>query len=128
MMRWLVMTGLVVVGSGCTDPIVGSWEATDPPDYTCSGRPFEATMDIDDNLEGEGKMHVVLDSDTCGEFDFELEITDKGDGDYEFEVTLDGLTVDGSSKIEVDCELDDDELECDAADIGGLYSTWRRTD
>ncbi len=106
----------VVAGilGGCVDPIVGEWESEQELVY--QGVPIgRITLDIDDELEGDGSTSQVA----CS---FDVEVSDEGDDKYEIEWDLSSC---GLQTQTHDCELDDDTLECD---LTGLKVDFERQD
>jgi hypothetical protein len=81
------------------DPVWGSWEAE------ANGCNARTKFEIDDDYKGDGR-YVTSDCTVC---DVNLDIENRGDGDYEIEVN----PVDCQGTLDLDCELDDTELECE---------------
>ena len=76
----------------------GDWEAG------ANGCNARTEFEIDDDYKGDGKV-VLSDCTVC---DANLEIDPDGDDEYEIEVNY----VDCNGTEDLECELDDDELEC----------------
>lgn len=96
----IALTCLLV---GCKDPVVGKWEAE--VETACLlGGTDRLEFEIEPDLTGEG--------DVCG-CDFDLVVTNKGDGEYEAEVDYDANCLLGD--VEVDCEISSsgDDLDCE---------------
>jgi len=88
------------------DPVWGEWEGRS---NGCAAR---TEFEIDDDYRGDGRL--VLDD--CTVCDIDIDVDADGDGEYELEVA----GVDCRGTIDLDCEVDDDELECQDA-VGGRY-------
>lgn len=85
------------------DPVVGDWTA---PAAGCNSR---TEFEIDDDYKGDGR-YVTANCTVC---QVNIEIDAEGDGEYELRLD----PVDCMGTLDLDCELDDDELECE--DQGG---------
>ncbi len=88
------------------DPVWGEWEARS---NGCAAR---TEFDIDDDYRGDGRL-VLNDCTVC---DIDIDVDADGDGEYELEVA----GVDCRGTIDLDCEIDDDELECQDS-VGTRY-------
>jgi len=88
------------------DPVWGEWEGRS------NGCPARTEFEIDDDYRGDGRL--VLDD--CSVCQVNLDIDADGEGEYELEVA----GVDCQGTIDLDCEVDDDELECQD-EAGGRY-------
>ncbi|MCR9160839.1 MAG: hypothetical protein ACE37F_03605 [Nannocystaceae bacterium] len=87
------------------DPIIGSWESKERV-----GAEYNE-LEIGDDLEGEATIYFFVGD--AGYFaDFDVVADPEGGGDYELEFDCIGGCNDLSFKAE--CELDGDELECEA--------------
>lgn len=92
----------VLAVSGCdeepfVDPVWGEWEGR------ANGCAARTEFEVDDDYRGDGK--VVFDD--CSVCEVNLDIEADGE-DYELEVA--GVSCQGT--FDLDCEIDDDELEC----------------
>lgn len=99
----LLVFSVLVALPGCADepyvdPVWGDWEGSS------NGCPARTAFEIDDDYRGDGR--VVLDD--CSVCEVNLDIEAEGDGEYEIEVA--GVNCQGT--IDLDCEVDDEELEC----------------
>jgi hypothetical protein len=84
-------------------------------------------MEIEDD-EGSGSV-TVSDGVTCFECDFDISATDNGDDQWDVDLDFDDCTFDGDSTITLECDLTDDELECDSDDVDlevAGYDEWER--
>ncbi len=98
--------------SACQDPIVGVWESEQAISFEgLSLGTIE--LEIEKDLRGEGSTSDIA----CT---FDIEVSAQGDDEYEIEAELGGC---GLLDTEYDCELDDDELECD---LEGLIVDFER--
>ena len=98
----VVAFAVVVMASGCADPVVGKWEAQ--TESACLiGGPDRVEFEIESDLTGSGEV--------CG-CDFDLTVTIEGNDEYEAEVDYDGNCL--IADIDIDCELssDGEELDC----------------
>ncbi len=106
----LVLTSALLAGAatlpGCDDP-----ESVDPiwSEWTmpANGCEVRTLIEIGDDYRGEGR--VVYDD--CSVCRIELEVDPQGGNEYEIQV--DGVDCQGT--IDLDCELHDDELDCEDA-------------
>lgn len=80
------------------DPVWGEWEAR------ANGCPARTELVIDDDDRGDGR--VVLDD--CSVCQIDVEVKARGDERYQLQVDA----VDCQGTLDLDCTLDDDELEC----------------
>jgi hypothetical protein len=92
------------------DPVWGEWESRS---NGCSAR---TAFDIGDDYRGDGRI-VFGDCSVC---QVNIDVDAQGDGEYELEVS--GVDCEGT--VDFDCELFDDELECEDA-VGGRYDLER---
>lgn len=103
-----------LTSSGCDeefiDPAWGDWEARNG---SCDAN---TQFEIDDDYRGDGRF-VTSECKVC-QVNLEIELVD--DGEYEIEADA----VDCSGSLDLDCELDDDELECE--DRGGTRIDFER--
>lgn len=88
------------------DPVWGDWEGNS------NGCPARTEFEVDDDYRGDGRI-VLQDCTVC---EVNLDIEPEDDGEYEFEVA--GVNCQGT--IDLDCEIDDDELECEDS-VGTRY-------
>ena len=98
-----ILAVLPLTTVGCEDekfdPIWGEWEAQ------ANGCNVRTQFEVDDDYKGDGR-YVTGDCTVC---EVNLEVDPQGDGDYEIEVN----PVDCQGTLDLDCNLDDDELECE---------------
>ncbi len=92
------------------DPVWGDWEGR------ANGCAARTEFEIDDDYKGDGR--VVFDD--CSVCQVNIDVDPEDDGEYQLEV--DGVDCEGS--LDLDCELDDDELECQ--DSTGMRSDFER--
>ncbi len=88
------------------DPVWGDWEGRS---NGCAAR---TEFEIDDDYRGDGRI-VLEDCSVC---QVNLDVEPEDDGEYELEVA----GVDCQGTIDLDCEIDDDELECQDS-VGTRY-------
>jgi hypothetical protein len=94
---------------GCGDPIVGDWEAEEES-FGCGTDDFS----VEDDLTGKGTLHVVNTEGACLACDFDLELENTGDGQYEGTVEMEECSCNGDDKFDVECDIADDgeSLDC----------------
>ncbi len=123
-----VLFGSALLLAGCDNALVGEWTSKDAFPG-CSGA--EGTLTIDDNdLEGDGSV-TVSDGVSCFDCDFDATATDNGDDQYDIELEFKDCTIGGSDSIDLECDLDDDTLDCDSDDVdldSAGYDEWERED
>jgi hypothetical protein len=92
--------------TGCTDPIVGDWEA----DNDCG----DSEMTANDDGTGDGEIWMVTGAG-CTLCKFEFDWEEAGDGKYDAELEFDECHCDGEKKGDADCTMNDaeDEMDCD---------------
>ncbi|MEM6292516.1 MAG: hypothetical protein AAGA54_14675 [Myxococcota bacterium] len=88
------------------DPVWGEWEGR------ANGCPARTEFEVDDDYRGDGRLVF----DDCSVCEVNLDIEPEDDGEYEFEVA--GVTCQGA--LDFECEIDDDELECQDA-VGNRF-------
>ena len=95
--------------TGCTDPFVGDWEATD--DNAC-GEKSEFT--VDDDLAVSGTIWMVdVVAGVCLECDFDGEAVEAGGDSYDVDIDFDGCNCNGDSSATAECTLNDEEASCE---------------
>ncbi|RLB59643.1 MAG: hypothetical protein DRI90_15150 [Deltaproteobacteria bacterium] len=96
--------------TGCTDPIVGSWEATEK--NACSER---SDFDVDDDLLVKGDIWFEdAANQVCFKCKFDGEFDDPEDNKYQGEVDLeDACSCNGETNFDAECKMNDDETELD---------------
>ena len=108
----------------CENPLVGDWESKDVLEG-CSSAEGELEVEEDGELTGDGSV-TLSDGEFCFDCEFDVEVEDKGDDRYEFEIEFKDCSIGGSNKLEWDCDLEDDELDC--GDDAKPYDKWERND
>ena len=88
------------------DPVWGEWEGRS---NGCSAR---TEFDIDDDYRGDGRL-VLSDCTVC---QVNIDVDADGEGEYELEIA----GVDCQGTVDLECEVDDDELECQD-EVGNRY-------
>jgi hypothetical protein len=81
------------------DPVVDEWTA---PAANCNSR---TQFEIDDDYKGDGRYVTA----SCTVCQVNIEVDPEGDGEYELRLD----PVDCMGTLDLDCEIDDDELECE---------------
>ncbi len=111
-MRVIFVLVAAVLGTGCTDPIVGSWEGKDR--NACNERD---EFEIDDELKGEGSLWGLDQGGNCTRCDFEVTLEDEGNDTYEGELDFENCECAGDRTADVECKLNDtaDEVDCEIA-------------
>lgn len=100
---------LATVALGACDspepnPIIGSWVSAD----RVAGEYNE--LEIDSDLEGEATIHFYF-ADEAYFADFDVVAEPQGGGEYELEFECQGGC--GELDFDAECELRNDELECE---------------
>ncbi len=90
--------------TGCTDPIVGDWEA----DNECG----DSELTAYDDGTGDGFSWMYA-GGGCTKCKFEFDWEAKGDGDYDAEMEFDECNCNGERKGDAECDMNDDEDEMD---------------
>jgi len=112
----LIPLALALCATGCTDPIVATWEE-DPPTSS-----YEGEMVLEDDQTGE--YEVEFTEGTTGKLVFEVEWFETGDDGYELELDCDKITgelgaltscdaLESWSDWECTLKSDDQKLECE---------------
>jgi hypothetical protein len=118
----LAIIGLCIGLSGCDkpDPLIGKWESRD----RIAGERNE--LEIEDDLDGEALVFAYPSGgDTLYEFEFDVTVERTDDGEYDIDMECIGNCTELDFTME--CQLDDDELECDATDLWETYDfRWQR--
>jgi hypothetical protein len=109
---WFALGALMSAGLvGCEDPIVGDWEGSNG----CG----DAEFTIEDNeLTGDGSFQVPDTTGSCITCDFDVEFDDPEDGSYDGTVELSNCNCGGATKLDVECDIDDDSLDCTLECVG----------
>lgn len=98
-----------LVLAGCSDAIIGDWEAVDKND--CGKR---SSFEVDDDLKVSGTIWIEDAVNlVCLECDFEGEVENLGDDEYEADIKFDTCACNGDRKATAECTLDDDKLDCE---------------
>ena len=138
--------GIVSSLVACTDPVVGDWELVDlrpgglTATYTYSG--YDANcgyyslsaeaelwgeLVVDEDLDADFEISLEIDytyataycgtdSDTYSyDYTYSGDVSNEGDGDYDIDLRGDG------ERLELSCNLDGDELECEDGDVTYIF-------
>lgn len=95
---------------GCKNDLVGDWESNG--EVVGCGNGGDFTID-DNDLKGDGKM-TLSDGVSCFNCDFDIEAEDNGNDSYDITIDFNTCTINASSKVELDCDFDNDSLDCTA--------------
>lgn len=123
-----LLIGSALLLAGCGNDLEGEW--TSKGEYPLCPNADKGTMELDGELQGSGTV-TLSDGTICFECDFDVEATDKGDDEYDIELRFDNCQVGGFTSLDLECELEDDTLECDSDDVdleGSGYDEWERED
>jgi len=136
----IALTGIafLVVLSACQpedeepEPIIGDWQSTE--ELECNGYGSYSDrnkLEIDDDLEGEATIYAAHwnsdeDDVECSVIEYEVEVeVDKKGKEYTLKLECDeendSMYDCSDLDFELECELDDDEMECDGDELFGDY-------
>ncbi len=112
---------VLVTASGCTDAIIGDWEAKDS--FSSSER---NDMTIDDDDTGKATIFFSYGGDNY-KADFDIEWESLGDDEYDLEMECDG----NCSELDftMECDLKDEDMDCKGEDMWENYDfEWEKVD
>ena len=107
--------GTVLLCAGCREvdddpPIVGAWVSEE---VTCGD---EDWIDLDSDLEGEGRIYFWLDGD-CYYADYDVELEDIRGDRYELSFKYEDRAYASAFDFDMECEVDrHGDLECEGSD------------
>lgn len=109
--------------SGCSDAIIGDWEARD----SCG----QEELTVEDDGKGDGFVYAS----NCTQCRFDFDWEEDGDDRYEADVSFEsgcGCAVDGATRGKATCKMNDDgdEMDCDLT-LGACVmgdTTWEKQD